>query len=843
MKKYYVTGMSCAACSARVEKAVSALEGVDSCAVNLLTGDMSVEGVASDEQIISAVVAAGYGASSQSENGGLSSQPSSSETIANGEIPRLRRRLILSAIFTLAVSYIAMGHVMWDLPLPAALSENPLAIGLLQMLLSAIVMVINQRFFISGFRGLIHRAPNMDTLVSLGSAASFIYGVYVLFLMTGYVMSGNAEGAAHHLHELYFESAAMILTLITVGKLLEAISKGRTANALKSLIDLSPKTATVLRNGEEVSVPVEEIEKGDIFIIRPGEKIPADGIVIEGHTSIDESMLTGESLPSDKSAGDKVSAGTVNASGFIRCEAQHVGEDTTLSQIIKIVGDASATKAPIAKIADKVSGIFVPVVLAISAVTAIVWSILGADVGDVIARAVTVLVISCPCALGLATPVAIMVGSGVGAKKGILFKSAEALEMTGRAQIAVLDKTGTVTKGEMSVTDVFAAETVSEGELISLAASLEKGSEHPLARAIVDYAEEKKLTLFSAENFSAIPGRGVEAVVDGKKIYGGKLNFIKEKTLISDQYVTLAENLAEQGKTPMMFAVDDKFLGMIAVSDTIKDDAPLAVSALKKMGLQVVMLTGDSEKTALSIAAKMGIDEVIAEVLPGEKAETVENLKKRGKVIMVGDGINDAPALALADVGIAIGAGTDVAVETADVVLMKSELCSLPSAVKLGRATLRGIKENLFWAFFYNAIGIPLAAGAFIPLLGWELDPMFGALAMSLSSFCVVSNALRLNFAHIDVGEKDRKTNKKSSEKASEEKGDKAMTKTMKIDGMMCPHCSGRVKKCLETLEGVASAEVSHESGTAILTLAAEIDNSLLKKTVEDAGYDVISIE
>ena len=836
--------MSCAACSARVEKAVSALDSVSSCAVNLLTGEMSVEGVASDEQIISAVVAAGYGASSQSQKGGGSGSKNSYRPTPNKEISLLLRRLIFSSIFTLAISYIAMGHVMWDFPLPTALASNPLAIGLIQMLLSAAVMVINQRFFISGFRGLIHRAPNMDTLVSLGSAASFIYGVYILFLMTGDVMSGNVSGAVHHLHDLYFESAAMILTLITVGKLLEAISKGRTTNALKSLIDLSPKTAVVVRNGEEVTVPVEEIVKGDIFIIRPGEKIPADGIVIEGHTSIDESMLTGESLPSDKSVGDKVSAGTVNASGFIRCEALRVGEDTTLSQIIKIVGDASATKAPIAKIADRVSGIFVPVVLAISVVTAIVWSIFSADVGFVIARAITVLVISCPCALGLATPVAIMVGSGVGAKKGILFKTAEALEMTGRAQIAVLDKTGTVTKGEMSVTDVFAAETVSESELISIAASLEKGSEHPLSRAIVAYAEEKGVSLFPAENFSAIPGRGVEAVVDGKKIYGGSPTFIKDKCNVDGKYTGFAETLAESGKTPMMFATEQDFMGIIAVSDTVKDDAFLAVSALKRMGLQVVMLTGDSEKTARAIAAKVGIDEVIANVLPSQKAETVENLKKRGRVIMVGDGINDAPALALADVGIAIGAGTDVAIETADVVLMKSELATLPSAVKLGRATLRGIKENLFWAFFYNAIGIPLAAGAFIPLLGWELDPMFGALAMSLSSFCVVSNALRLNFAHIDVIKKGKKTKEKiSDEEAAEKKGDNTMTKTMKISGMMCPHCSGRVKKCLEALDSVASAEVSHESGTATLTLAAEIDNALLKKTVEDAGYDVISIE
>ena len=838
--------MSCAACSARVEKAVSALDGVESCAVNLLTGDMSVKGNVTDEQVISAVVEAGYGASTESKGVDRKSAQSAqnvSDHIANKEIPLLRNRLIVSAIFTLAISYVAMGHVMWSFPLPAALANNPLAIGLLQMLLSAIVMVINQRFFISGFRGLIRRAPNMDTLVSLGSAASFIYSVYVLFLMTEELMSANVSGAYHHLHGLYFESAAMILTLITVGKLLEAISKGRTANALKSLMDLSPKTATVVKDGEEETVPVEEISKGDIFIIRPGEKIPADGVIMEGHTSLDESMLTGESLPQDKTAGDKVSAGTVNLEGFIRCEAVRVGEDTTLSQIIKIVSDASATKAPIAKVADKVSGVFVPVVLVISAVAAIVWSIFSADAGFVIARAITVLVISCPCALGLATPVAIMVGSGVGAKKGILFKTAEALEMTGRAQIVVLDKTGTVTKGEMSVSDVYVTNTVSEDELVSLAASLEKGSEHPLAKAVVAYAKEKTLSLFPTTDFKAIPGKGVEALVDGRKIYGGKLNFIGEMLSIDEKLAFVAKGFAEQGKTPMIFASDKAILGIIAVSDTIKDDAESAVSELKNMGLQVIMLTGDSEKTARAIAERVGIDEIIAEVLPDGKAETVENLKKRGRVIMVGDGINDAPALAVSDVGIAIGAGTDVAVETADVVLMKNELGSLPSAIKLSRATLRNIKQNLFWAFFYNAVGIPLAAGVWIPLTGWELDPMFGALAMSLSSFCVVSNALRLNFAKIDFCKKDRKTNKTSPEKKAAEKGDKAMVKTMKITGMMCPHCSGRVKKSLEALDAVKEAEVSHESGTAKVTLSSEIDNALLKKTVEDAGYDVTDIE
>ena len=835
--------MSCAACSARVEKAVSSLDGVSSCAVNLLTGDMSVKGDVTDEQVISAVIAAGYGASAESKSGKDKGTQSGSVAIVKKEIPLLRNRLIVSAIFTLAISYVAMGHVMWNFPLPAALANNPLAIGLLQMLLSAIVMVINQRFFISGFSGLIHRAPNMDTLVSLGSAASFVYSVYILFLMTEELISGNVSGAYHHLHGLYFESAAMILTLITVGKLLEAISKRRTANALQALMDLSPKTATVVRGGEEKTVPVEEISKGDIFIIRPGEKIPADGIIIEGHTSIDESMLTGESLPQDKNVGDKVSAGTVNAEGFIRCEAVRVGEDTALSQIIKIVSAASATKAPIAKVADKVSGVFVPVVLAISAVTAIVWSISGADVGFVVARAITVLVISCPCALGLATPVAIMVGNGVGAKKGILFKTAEALEMTGRAQIVALDKTGTVTKGEMSVTDVYVANTVSEDKLISLAASLEKSSEHPLAKAVVAYAEERGISLYPTTDFKTVPGKGVEALLEGRRIYGGNLKFIGELLNVDEKYALAAKGFAEQGKTPMIFATDKSVLGIMAVSDTVKDDAERAVTELKNMGLQVIMLTGDSEKTARAIAEKVGFDEFIAEVLPDGKAETVESLKKRGRVIMVGDGINDAPALAVSDIGIAIGTGTDVAIETADVVLMKRELSSLPSAIRLSRATIRNIKENLFWAFFYNAIGIPLAAGAFIPLLGWELDPMFGALAMSLSSFCVVSNALRLNFAKIDCGKKGEKNNKSSREKNAAEKGDKAMTKTIKITGMMCPHCSGRVKKCLEALDAVKEAEVSHESGTAKVTLSAEIDNALLKKTVEDAGYDVTDIE
>ncbi len=847
MKKYNVTGMSCAACSARVEKAVSSLEGVTSCSVNLLTNTMGVDGNATDEQIIAAVVASGYGATIQGE---VKSEKKIGETdlLENKEIKVLRNRLIASVIFMLALMYVSMGHVMWGWQIPEFFAKNPTSIGILQLLLTSSVMVINQKFFISGIKGLIHRAPNMDTLVSLGAGASFIYSVYALFMMSEAQFTGAIDTAFHHLHhELYFESAAMILTLITVGKLLEAISKGRTTNALKSLMKLSPKTATVIIDGKETVVNIDEVRKGDLFAVRPGEKIPVDGRITEGNAAIDESALTGESLPADKTVGDRVSAGTINKSGYILCEAERVGEDTTLSQIIKIVSDASATKAPIAKAADKVSGIFVPLVLAIALVTAIVWATVGREVGFVLARAISVLVISCPCALGLATPVAIMVGSGVGAKKGILFKTAESLEAAGRAKIAVLDKTGTITKGEMTVTDVIPAKGFTAELLLSLAASLEKQSEHPLAAAIVKYADEQKVAISSAADFAAIPGRGVEGVIDGKKAFGGNLAFVRIESQLPAEAEKDAERLAEQGKTPMFFSVDGSFAGVIAVADVIKEDSPDAIREMRNMGIEVIMLTGDNEKTAKAIGSLVGVDKVIAEVLPDGKADVISELKERGKVIMVGDGINDAPALTVADTGIAIGAGTDVAIDAADVVLMKSNLSSLPSAIKLSRVTLRNIHQNLFWAFFYNAIGIPLAAGVWIPLFNWQLNPMFGALAMSLSSFCVVMNALRLNLVNITKPVKIKKNmNKNPVEReiaSTEEKGENTMTKTMKIEGMMCPHCSGRVKKCLESLDGVTEAVVSHESGEAVVTLTAVVSDETLKKTVEDAGYEVVGVE
>ena len=846
MKKYKISGMSCAACVARVEKAVLGVDGVENCSVSLLTNTMGVEGSSSDEKIIAAVVSAGYGAEVEGESTANSSKKDV-KSLENKEFPILRNRIIVSSVFTLALMYLSMGHVMWGWYLPDALAQNPLAIGLIELILAAAVMVINQKFFINGAKGLIHRAPNMDTLVSLGSAASFGYSVYLLFLMTA---EHSGEHLAHHLHGLYFESAAMILTLITVGKLLEAVSKGRTTNALKGLMDLSPKTATVIRDGVESVIPVDQVKKGDVFTVRPGESIPVDGVVLDGTTSVDESMLTGESLPSDKAVGDGVSAGTVNTSGFIKCEALRVGEDTTLSQIIKIVSDASATKAPIAKSADKVSGIFVPVVLTISAITAVVWSIVGQDAGFVVARAISVLVISCPCALGLATPVAIMVGSGVGAKKGILFKTAEALEIAGRTEIIVLDKTGTVTRGEMSVTDISAADGVDESQFIAVAAAIERQSEHPLGAAIVKCAEKKGASLAEVADFKAIPGKGVEAKIDGKLAIGGNLGFIKSRCAVAPKYEDAAARLADSGKTPMFFAFDGQFVGIIAVADSVKEDSAAAINELQNMGFEVVMLTGDNKRTATAIGNEVGVDRVIAEVLPDGKAAVIEELKAQGKVMMVGDGINDAPALGIADTGVAIGAGTDVAIDAADVVLMKSRLGDLPAAIKLSRATLRGVHQNLFWAFFYNAIGIPLAAGLWIPIFGWELDPMFGALAMSLSSFCVVSNALRLNFVNIEKPAKIKKTKKNireiSSEEtkpAEEEKGEENMTKTMKINGMMCPHCSGRVKKCLEALDGVASAEVSHENGTAIVNLTAPISPDTLKKTVEDAGYEVVLVD
>ncbi|MBR3686845.1 MAG: heavy metal translocating P-type ATPase [Clostridia bacterium] len=843
MKKYKVTGMSCAACSARVEKAVSAVDGVSSCSVSLLTNSMGVEGNASDEQIIKAVVDAGYGA--EVEGSSAKETKRSDVDLGNGkEIASLRNRLIASAGFLIILMYISMGHVMWSWPLPAFFSQNPVASTLLQLLLCVIIMVINQKFFISGFKGLIHRAPNMDTLVALGSGASFIYSVYALFMMSAAQANGQFEASYHYLHELYFESAAMILTLITVGKLLEAISKGRTTNALRSLMELSPDTATVIRNGEEISIPTDEIVKGDIFIVRSGEKVAVDGIILDGNGAFDESMLTGESLPVDKSVGDKISAGTINRSGFVKCEAVRVGEDTTLSQIIKIVSDASATKAPIAKAADKVSGIFVPAVILIAFVTGIGWLIAKETVGFALARAISVLVISCPCALGLATPVAIMVGSGVGAKKGILFKTAESLEATGKAKVVILDKTGTITKGEMSVTDILPCDELDENEFLRFAASLEKQSEHPLALAMVKKAEESGSELYETSDFKMTAGKGVEGIVAGKRVVGGNLAFIGSCCEVPNEAILDAEKLSDSGKTPTFFTIDGKFAGIIAIADEIKEDSRGAIIEMKNMGLQVVMLTGDNEKTALSIGREAEVDEVIAGVLPDGKAAAIERYKAQGRAIMVGDGVNDAPALATADVGIAIGAGTDVAIDAADVVLMKSKLSDLPRAIKLSRATLRNIHENLFWAFFYNAVGIPLAAGLFIPLLGWQLNPMFGAAAMSLSSFCVVTNALRLNLVNVNKPYKKKKTNKNTvATSVVENKGEEKMIKTMKIEGMMCPHCSGRVKRCLEALEGVASAEVSHENGTAIVTLNANIDDGVLKKTVEDQGYDVKGIE
>ena len=844
MRKYKVTGMSCAACSARVEKAVSAVDGVSACSVSLLTSSMGVEGNATDEQIIRAVVDAGYGA--ELEGGKAEDSKKSAAGLDNrSEIASLRGRLISSAGFLIVLMYISMGHVMWSWPLPSFLAQNPVAITLLQLLLCVIIMVINQRFFISGFMGLIHRAPNMDTLVALGSGASFIYSVYALFGMSAAQANGQFEASYHYLHELYFESAAMILTLITVGKLLEAISKGRTTNALRALMELSPDTATVIRNGEEMVIPTNKILKGDVFIVRSGEKVAVDGIILEGNGAFDESMLTGESLPVDKSAGDGVSAGTINRSGYVRCEAVRVGEDTTLSQIIKIVNDASATKAPIAKAADKVSGVFVPAVILIALLTGVAWLVAKESVGFALSRAISVLVISCPCALGLATPVAIMVGSGVGAKKGILFKTAESLESTGRAKVVILDKTGTITKGEASVTEVLPYGELDENELLRLASSLEKHSEHPLAAAIVSRAEKAELELYETSGFKMIAGKGVEGLVGGKHVVGGNLAFVSSYCEIPPAAISNAEKLSERGKTPTYFSCEGKFAGIIAIADEIKEDSRDAIIEMKSMGLQVVMLTGDNEKTALSVGREAEVDEVIAGVLPDGKAAAIERYKKQGRVIMVGDGVNDAPALATADVGIAIGAGTDVAIDAADVVLVKSKLSDLTRAIKLSRAALRNIHENLFWAFFYNAVGIPLAAGLFIPILGWQLNPMFGAAAMSLSSFCVVTNALRLNLVNLDKPYKKKKQNNNISvaQSAADSKGEKQMIKTMKIEGMMCPHCSGRVKRCLEALEQVASAEVSHENGTATVTLNASLDDSVLKKTVEDQGYDVICIE
>ena len=832
MKQFNVTGMSCAACSARVEKAVKAVSGVTACSVSLLTNSMGVDGTADDSAVIAAVEAAGYGASVKGSAAAEKNSVSSGDALADRETPVLKRRLLASLGFLLVLMYISMGHSMWGWPLPAALAENHVAQGLCQLLLSAIVMVINQKFFISGFKGLIHRAPNMDTLVAMGSAASFAYSTAMLFQMTGAQLHGDHAGVMAGMHEFYFESAAMILTLITVGKMLEARSKGRTTDALRSLMKLAPQTATVLRNGNEVEVPIAEVRKGDIFLVRPGSSIPVDGIVLEGESAVNESALTGESIPVDKTPGDHVSAATVNQSGFLRCEATRVGEDTTLSQIIRMVSDAAATKAPIAKVADRVSGVFVPAVISIACVTLIAWLIAGQTFGFALARAISVLVISCPCALGLATPVAIMVGNGMGAKNGILFKTAESLEEAGKVNIVVMDKTGTITSGEPTVTDVIPADGCTADKLLAMACTLEKRSEHPLARAIVRHCDENHIAGSEPDSFTALPGNGLTGTWQGETLLAGSVSFISGKVTLSEQLRKQAEQLASDGKTPLLFTANGKLCGMIAVADAIKPDSPEAIRQLKGMGVRVVMLTGDNQRTADAIGKQAGVDEVVAGVLPDGKENVIRRLKKKGRVAMVGDGINDAPALTRADVGIAIGAGTDVAIDAADVVLMNSKLSDVPAAIRLSRATLTNIHENLFWAFIYNTIGIPLAAGAFISLLGWQMNPMFGAAAMSLSSFCVVSNALRLNFLDIHSAKRDRKI------KAAKEK--KKMEKTIKIEGMMCPHCSGRVKKVLEALPEVDEAVVSHEAGTAILTLNAPVADDVLKKTVEDQGYTVI---
>ena len=825
MTQFNITGMSCAACVSRVEKAVNSVDGVTTCSVSLLTNSMGVEGNVDTNAIIKAVTEAGYGASLK--DGKSNTSNSKNDDLKDTETPKLKKRLISSLGFLIVLMYISMGHIMWDFPLPEFLASNPLAIGLCELLLTIIVMVINQKFFINGFKGLLHKSPNMDTLVALGSGASFLYSTYVLFRMTADV--GNAY---HYLHEFYFESAAMILTLITVGKMLEARSKGKTTNALKSLMNLAPKTATILKNGVETEMPIEDVQKGDIFIVRPGEQISVDGIILEGATAVDESALTGESIPVDKTAGDRVSGGTINQSGFIKCEALRVGEDTTLSQIIKMVSDAAATKAPIAKIADKVSGVFVPVVISIAVIATIAWLISGQSFGYALARGISVLVISCPCALGLATPVAIMVGNGVGAKNGILFKTAVSLEETGKANIVVLDKTGTITKGQPKVTDIIPINTT-EIELISVAYALEVKSEHPLAKAIVEKGNELNISTVDITDFKALSGNGVTGKLENNAFYGGNFAFIKEKVSVDDKTIKTAESLAESGKTPLFFASEDKLLGIIAVADVIKEDSPQAIRELQNMGIKVIMLTGDNEKTAHAIGAQAGVDEVIAGVLPDGKEKVIRQLRGKGKIIMVGDGINDAPALTRADMGIAIGAGTDIAIESADVVLMNSKLSDVPAAIRLSRATLKNIHENLFWAFFYNAIGIPLAAGLFINAFGWELNPMFGAAAMSLSSFCVVSNALRLNFKNIHNNKNDKKIKSRIKEK-------KPMEITMKIDGMMCPHCEANVKKTLEEFAEVREAVVSHKEGTAIVTLDADLGVATLKKAVEDKGYKVI---
>ncbi len=840
MKQYIVTGMSCAACSARVEKAVSAVPGVTSCSVSLLTNSMGVEGSAKSGAIIQAVTNAGYGAKEKT-SGEIKSQSmtDNEEALKDRETPLLKKRLIASVGFLLVLMYFSMGHMMWGWPLPPFFDGNHVAMGLLQMLLTIVIMVINQKFFVSGFKGLLHRAPNMDTLVALGASAAFGYSTYALFAMTGAQVMGDMEGVMHYMEEFYFESAAMILTLITVGKMLEARSKGKTTDALKSLMKLAPKVATILVDDKETEVSIDAVKKGDIFVVRPGENIPVDGIVLEGNSAVNEAALTGESIPVDKAAGDSVSAATVNQSGYLKCQASRVGEDTTLSQIIQMVSDAAATKAPIAKIADRVSGVFVPTVITIAAITFVVWLLAGKDVGYALARAISVLVISCPCALGLATPVAIMVGNGMGAKHGIMFKTAVSLEETGKTQIVALDKTGTITNGTPKVTDIIPEEGGREEVLLSLAYSLEIKSEHPLALAIKEYGEEHNLSKIDVTDFKALPGNGLSASSKEGILYGGNYTFISSKAAVSETVKKKSEALAEDGKTPLFFAKNQELLGIIAVADVVKEDSPEAIRQLRNMGIRVVMLTGDNERTAKAIGKQAGVDEVIAGVLPEGKESVIRKLKKRGKVTMVGDGINDAPALTRADMGIAIGAGTDIAIDAADVVLMKSSLMDVPAAIRLSRATLKNIHENLFWAFFYNIIGIPLAAGVWIPVFGWTLNPMFGAAAMSLSSFCVVTNALRLNLFQMYNAGKDKKI-KQANQKVQE---DETMTKTMKINGMMCGHCEAAVKKALEAVEGVESAQVSHEEGTAIVTLQSDVADEVLKKAVEDKDYEVTEIK
>lgn len=832
MKQYNVTGMSCASCVARVEKAVNKVDGVTSCSVNLLTNSMSVDGDVKSSDVISAVEKAGYGASLKGNSS--KENKTNDEPLKDTETPKLKKRLFSSLVFLILLMYISMGHMMWGFPLPSILANNHIAMGLIQLLLTGIIMVINQKFFVSGFKALIHRSPNMDTLVALGAGASFIYSVYALFAMTNAQVNNDMSLVMKYMDEFYFESAGMILTLITLGKMLESYSKGKTTNAIKGLMNLAPKKATILVDNTEKVVPIEEVKIGDIFVVKPGENIPVDGVVIEGESAVNESALTGESIPADKTVGDNVSGATVNQSGFIKCKATKVGEDTTLSQIIKMVSDASATKAPIAKVADKVSGIFVPIVISIAVVTIIVWLLCGATFGNALVRGISVLVISCPCALGLATPVAIMVGNGVGAKNGILFKNATSLETTGKVSYVLLDKTGTITNGTPVVTDIIPSENYTENDLLSYASSLESKSEHPLAKAVVQKAIDSNIKNLDTTDFKSLTGNGVSAKINGKTIVGGSVKHISSIANIDENIIKQADDLATKGKTPLLFVMDNQLLGIIAVADVVKSDSPKAIKELQNMGIKVVMVTGDNEKTAQAIAKESGVDEVIAGVLPDGKEKVVTQYKENGMVAMVGDGINDAPALTRADIGIAIGAGTDVAIDSADIVLMKSKLTDVSGAIRLSRGTLMNIHENLFWAFIYNVIGIPLAAGVWIPIFGWTLSPMFGAAAMSLSSFCVVTNALRLNFLNIRSSKRDRKIKNKTNKKEKN-----TMTTTLKINGMMCPHCEATVKTALESIDGVTSAEVSHESGTAVVTLSKEINEDVLKKAVVDKGYTV----